>query len=417
MHLGLRYPCVTLLLVIFACAIPTRSFASGLVLKPSAVWFDSTDVGQTKTVAVKLSNTGSSTVYLTKTAVSGAQFRTSSLIAPFYLAAGRSKAFTVTFHPGSRGSFDGSVFLWRKGTTVPLVLALHGKGVTGSLVASPQSQNFGTVALGSRKTLQEVLSNRSSAAITITKLSVPGGGFSFGGLTVPKTLAVGQSYTFSISFTPKIKGSQAGSLLVSSNPTNSSLKIGLAGSGGSSTRLSLGTSSLNFGTVPVGSSKSLSGVLAASGGSVRISSATSTSTEFTLRGISFPLTVASGQRVPFMVQFTPKLGGAASGRVSFSSNAQNSPVVQNLAGIGGASGQHRVVLRWKASTSRVSGYHVYRSTSSGGPYSKINASLTPSTNFTDDTVQSGKTYFYVIRAANSKGALSRYSNQVKAVVP
>src|SRR5262249_31769287 len=86
---------------------------------------------------------------------------------------------------------------------------------------------------------------RKCSAITITKLSVPGGGFSFGGLTVPKTLAVGQSYTFSISFTPKIKGTQAGSLLVSSNPTNSSLKIGLAGSGGSGTRLSLGTSSLN----------------------------------------------------------------------------------------------------------------------------------------------------------------------------
>src|SRR5262249_29388906 len=217
MHLGLRYSCVTLLLVIVvACAIPTRSFASGLVLKPSAVWFDST-VGQTKTVAVTLSNTGSSTVYVTKTAVSGAQFRTSNLIAPFNLAAGKSKTFSVSFHAGSRGSFDGKVSLWRKGATVPLVVALHGKGVTGFLAAGPQSQTFGTVALGSRKTLKEVLTNRSSTAITITNLGVQGNSFSFGGVAVPKTLAVGQSYTFSISFIPRTAGSHAGALLVSSN--------------------------------------------------------------------------------------------------------------------------------------------------------------------------------------------------------
>src|SRR5262249_54751152 len=150
---------------------------------------------------------------------------------------------------------------------------------------------------------QQVLINRSSASVTIAKVTAQGAGFTFSGLAVPKTLAVGQSYTFSISFDPKIQGGQSGSLTVFSNAANPALNIALEGTGGSGTRLNLGTSTLNFGTVPLGSSKSMSGILAASGGNIRISSASSSSTEFTLRGINLPLTIASGQRVPFTVQF------------------------------------------------------------------------------------------------------------------
>jgi hypothetical protein len=405
------------MLTLLAATVSPRIGAAAVTLKPSAVWFGATDVGQAKIVAVTLINSNSSSVYVTKATLSGSQFRLSGLTAPFSLAGRRSRQFSVSFRPSTKGSFDGKISIWRKGVSTPLVLSLHGQGVTGSLVASPVSQNFGTVALGSRKTISEVLINRSSAAVTITKLSIAGSAFSAGGLSVPKTLAVGQSFTFSISFNPKIAGSQAGSLTINSSAANSTLKIGLAGTGGSGARLSLGTSVLAFGSVPIGSSKSLSGVLIASGGSVRISSASSSSAEFSLRGISLPLSLTNGQRIPFTVQFTPKLAGAASARIVFNSSAQNTPAIENVSGSGGSSSQHRVVLQWRASTSSVSGYNIYRSTIAGGPFSKINGALNASTSFVDDSVQSGRTYFYVIRAVNSKGAQSQYSNQVKATVP
>ena len=67
--------------------------------------------------------------------------------------------------------------------------------------------------------------------------------------------------------------------------------------------------------------------------------------------------------------------------------------------------------------STVSGYNVYRGTLSGGPYSKINTVLDASTNFTDKAVQAGSTYYYVTSAVSGGGVESKYSNQVKAVIP
>ncbi len=79
--------------------------------------------------------------------------------------------------------------------------------------------------------------------------------------------------------------------------------------------------------------------------------------------------------------------------------------------------QHSVDLSWTPSTSAVSGYNVYRSGQSGGPYSRINSALDTTTLYTDSTVQSGQTYYYVTTAVDSSGNESTYSNQVTAAVP
>ncbi len=78
---------------------------------------------------------------------------------------------------------------------------------------------------------------------------------------------------------------------------------------------------------------------------------------------------------------------------------------------------HWVSLAWTASTSPVVGYNAYRSTISGGPYTKLNSSLISSTSYTDRAVQSGTTYYYVTTAVNSQGLESVYSNQAVATVP
>jgi fibronectin type 3 domain-containing protein len=65
----------------------------------------------------------------------------------------------------------------------------------------------------------------------------------------------------------------------------------------------------------------------------------------------------------------------------------------------------------------VVGYYVYRGTVNGGPYSKLNSTPAPSTNYTDATVQSGVTYYYVVTAVDGSGMESAYSNQSTAVIP
>lgn len=79
---------------------------------------------------------------------------------------------------------------------------------------------------------------------------------------------------------------------------------------------------------------------------------------------------------------------------------------------------HSVSLSWTASVSQnLAGYNVYRGSTSNGPYTKVNSLPMSGTAYTDSTVQSGHTYYYVATAVDSGGDESVYSNQAQAVVP
>jgi len=173
--------------------------------------------------------------------------------------------------------------------------------------------------------------------------------------------------------------------------------------------------SMSFGSINVGSSQTQNGSVTANGGSVTLSSASSTNSQFRLGGLSFPVSIAAGQSVPFTVTFSPTAVGNTTAIISFfTSSASASETASGT----GATIQHTVELSWNASTSTsISGYNLYRATNAAGPYSKINPSLNTSMNYSDSTVQSGQTYYYVTTAVNSSGEESSYSNQVTASVP
>jgi hypothetical protein len=79
---------------------------------------------------------------------------------------------------------------------------------------------------------------------------------------------------------------------------------------------------------------------------------------------------------------------------------------------------HTVALSWLASTTTtVTGYNVYRSSLNGSGYSRINSALVTLLAYTDASVQSGTTYYYVTTAVDSTGAESGFSNQATAVIP
>ena len=79
---------------------------------------------------------------------------------------------------------------------------------------------------------------------------------------------------------------------------------------------------------------------------------------------------------------------------------------------------YSVELSWKASTSSdVIGYNVFRSTTSGGPYTKINPVVIAGTNYKDPSVAAGKTYYYVSTAVNGSEEQSVHSAQTSAAIP
>jgi hypothetical protein len=75
-----------------------------------------------------------------------------------------------------------------------------------------------------------------------------------------------------------------------------------------------------------------------------------------------------------------------------------------------------VALQWDASTSPVIGYNVYRSSSSGGAYTKLNSTLLGGTSYTDNTVGAGQTYYYVVRSVDSTNMESVPSNEAVAAI-
>ncbi len=188
------------------------------------------------------------------------------------------------------------------------------------------------------------------------------------------------------------------------------------GNTGNQGQLAALPATLNFGNVVVGTSSSVNGTLSASAAPVTVSSASLSSSEFVLSGLSFPLALAAGQSISFKVTFTPVSSGTADANLTFVSDAANTPTTQALTGNGTAPPQHSVNLSW-SDNQGVIGYNVYRGTVSGGPYSKINDVLDPSTSYADSGVSAGKTYYYVVTAVDNSQIESGYSNQAKAVIP
>jgi fibronectin type 3 domain-containing protein len=79
---------------------------------------------------------------------------------------------------------------------------------------------------------------------------------------------------------------------------------------------------------------------------------------------------------------------------------------------------HTVKLTWKANSSLVIGYNIYRSSSPDNfAEPKLNPAPIPDTIFIDTTVESHKTYYYATKAADARGNESSESNIVKVDVP
>jgi hypothetical protein len=383
---------------------------------PSSLSFGNVQVGSSKSLSETLTNSGGTTLTISAASASGSGFSLSGITVPVTLNAGQSTSFTVLFAPTASGAASGSISITSNGSNPNLSIPLSGTGVTpGMLAANPTSLPFGSVQVGNSSNKSETLTNTGGSAVTLSQANVTGAGFSVSGLTLPATLSSNQSVTFTVTFAPTSAGSASGTVSIVSDASNPSLSIALSGTGTALGQLAVSPTTLSFGNVVVGSSSSLNGTLNATGAAVTISS-DSIANEFTLSGISLPVTVAAGSSASFTVTFTPKSSGAASGSLSFTSNATNSPTVQSLAGSGTPPPQHSVSLTWNSSANAV-GYNVYRGTASGGPYSIVNSSLDASTAFTDSSVTAGQTYYYVTTAVDGNGNESGYSNEAQAVIP
>ncbi len=284
------------------------------------------------------------------------------------------------------------------------------------------SLDFGSVAVNSSKSMQITLTNSTASggpSVTVSAATASGSGFSAKN-TLPIDLAPGQSTELTVTFKPTATGAVSGSFSIDVVGATDPATVALTGNGTSSSgpQLTVSPGTLSFGSVNLGSNKKLTGTLTAANSNVTVSSAAWNGSGYSVSGITFPVTVQSGKSVSFTVTFAPQAVGSATGKISFVSDANNSPATESLSGTGTqVAQQHTVNLSWTPSTSSVSGYNVYRGTQSGGPYSRLNSSLRTSTTYSDSTVTSGLVYYYVATAVDSSSTESAFSDEVVAVVP
>src|SRR3984957_18824480 len=133
---------------------------------PTSLNFGTVQTGTNQVQSETVTNTGGSSVTISKVDISGTGFSLSGISTPATLTAGQSATFSVKFAPLSAGNASGSVTVTSNGSNPTLTIAVSGASSTtaGQLTASPAPFAEGTVFAG--------LSGTASGSLTATGSNV-----------------------------------------------------------------------------------------------------------------------------------------------------------------------------------------------------------------------------------------------------
>src|SRR5215210_3034447 len=176
--------------------------APGLQASPPSIDFDDVPTGGTRSLTTVITNTGTTDETITSIASPAAPFSAPDLPASgTVLGAQGTISVTVRFAPADEGVATGSLGL--TSTSGSLTIPLQGVGVVGQghLTLRPTTTAFGSVALGTSRTVAFELANTGNIPVTITKAKAPSAAFTAAtpldeGLTISPEDVVRQQVTF-----------------------------------------------------------------------------------------------------------------------------------------------------------------------------------------------------------------------------
>lgn len=199
------------------------------------------------------------------------------------------------------------------------------------LTFSSKSVAFGVVNVGSPSTKNITLSNTGGMPVTIT--SITSNDMRFSLTPENSTIDPKGSVMAAVRFEPTSKDAVTAYLVVHSNSVFGPDTVTVTGSGIAFPAIAVDRISLNFGNVKTGSSKPLALKITNTGNdTLNISSIVSSNPVFTVDIASRIL--AGGESYDATVTFSPTAGGSASGELTLTSNAPDSPKILPLSGVG-----------------------------------------------------------------------------------
>ncbi|WP_263383708.1 choice-of-anchor D domain-containing protein [Granulicella arctica] len=400
-----------------------------LSLSSTSLTFPGVNVNSTSVQTLTLTASESSSVTINSITALGSSFSLVPISFPVTLNPSQSLSLRVKFIPVAATNFTGSITIESNSFHSTATVSLSGSGILAPQALSPAlgvsatTLNFGTESLNVAGTQALTLTSVGSSALTINSESLTGSGFTASGTIFPITLQPSQSQTLNVTFKPSAAGAVTGQLAITSNSVNGNTTlVSLAGTGAASQNPVLGVSasSLNFGSLAVGSSSTQALTMTSTGSSaLTVTSSTASGADFALIGGSFPITLAPSQSAVLQLRFTPASSGSATGTLSIASNSTTGSTTSiGLSGVGTAVA-HEADLSWTApstSADPVEGYNVYR-ISSTGDTTLLNSSPNVSTSYVDHSVQSGSQYQYIVKSVDANGTESVASNEFLALIP
>jgi hypothetical protein len=219
---------------------------------------------------------------------------------------------------------------------VPQLSAWQGGGP--QIVCSPPNLRFGSLNLGQTETQVVTITNTGQTSTTISGISSSSGEFSISGVSLPLTLAAGQSTDMNLTFTASINGWMGAAVNIKSNATNPTVLLNVEGTGVTSEATTASPASLSFGQVALGSKSTLPVTITNTRSwGLTLSLAQVVGSQFTTSGMAFPYVLGPGQSATLNVTFAPQAGGEVGGSVFIVGSGLNIPLVGT--GTAAASGQ------------------------------------------------------------------------------
>jgi hypothetical protein len=321
----------------------TFTDSTALTVAPARLDFGDVVLGQTRQLAVTLTNPGTGAVELASAASDSGLFTAALSGGASQIPGGGTAQVTVTFRPDATGSQSATLTIATKDrSAAAITVALAGRGVDTAaplLAVSPARLAFGTVALGKTPELSLSLLNNGAGKLTGKSIASSNPQFSVTSPTGSFAINAHSALQITVRFSPSGTGAAAGNLTIESNdPVNPSLSVPMTGNTpAGAPAITVAPSRLEFGTVTVGQSKSLSVTIGNNGSAgLSVTSIGGGGSEITFAPLP-PYTLPPRASQTVTVTWRPAAAGAISPTLSIASNDPASPnVAVAVSGTGAA---------------------------------------------------------------------------------